>query len=115
MSFKLATPTNDSSNYEYSTVLDGDEYIIRMTWNETSNSWYINVQAYNGDTVVSGIRMVSHFPLMVIYKSLDTPMGAVVVIQKSSGPTLTPTRESFNDGTHELWYFTENDINEITS
>lgn len=104
---------SNNSDFEYSTVLDGDEFIIRLTYNETSDSWYLNLKDYKGDSVASGIRIVTNFPLVNIYKFTNAPVGYIFCIQNNlSEPSNSPTRNSFIDGTHEIWYYSTEELNE---
>jgi hypothetical protein len=105
---------NESSDFEYSTTLSGNEYILRFVWNTVSESWYMYVTDYLGDNVVHGVRLVSSKPLIDIYKSFNLPDGILAVVQLKEGQLETPSRYSFSEGSHEIWYFTEEEINEIT-
>lgn len=103
------------SDFEYSVVLDSLEYILRFTWNSTSETWQMTVKDYEGEVLVAGVRVVSEFPLTYIYKSLGGPSGYLYVVQNKEGPLQTPSRYSFRDGIHSLWYLTEDEVNEISS
>lgn len=111
MPFILETP-EDQSDYEYSVTLGGLEYIIRITWNEVFNSWFMSIRNYAGDPVVLGVRIVSFQPLVNIYKSSNVPDGRIICVQNYEGSWETPSRDSFTDGTHSLIYITEAELDE---
>lgn len=103
----------ESSDFEYSVVLDELEYILRFTWNSVSENWQMTVKDYSGEIIVAGIRLVTNYPLFYIYKLFDLPNGVLMVIQNQEGSILTPSRYSFRDNTHSLVYFTEDEVNEV--
>ena len=44
-------------------VLDGVQYRIRFTWNDTSQRWTFGLYTMQHECLVSGIKLVPRFPL----------------------------------------------------
>lgn len=104
-----------TTDFEYSTTLSGQEYILRFTYNTVSATWQMSVTDYTGTPSLSGVTLVTAYPLNDIYKAFNLPDGVLVVVQQSEGSLLTPSRHSFSEGVHELWYYTREELNEISS
>lgn len=106
---------DETSDFTHTSIMDGLEYSVQMLWNDASTSWYISIADYTGTVIISGVRLVSEYPLLTIYNSQDVPAGMLVCRQLSGSSIVSPTRDSFNDGTHELVYLTEEEADEISS
>lgn len=104
-----------NADFEYSTTLSGQEYILRFIYNSVSGTWQMDVKDYLGVNILSGVRLVSFYPLTTIYKAFSLPDGVLAVVQRSEGPLQTPSRYSFSQGVHELWYYTREELDEINS
>jgi len=44
-------------------VLDGTQYLIRFTWNETAQRWSFGLFTIQREPLVQGLRIVPRFPL----------------------------------------------------
>jgi hypothetical protein len=57
-------------------VLDGIQYQIRFTWNDTAKRWSFGVYTMQKEPVVVGLRMIPHFPLNLQIVENNFPFGA---------------------------------------
>ena len=61
--FKIAVPDlNDSFSR---IVLDGAQYQIRFTWNDTAQRWSFGLYTMQKEPLAVGLRMVPRFPLNI--------------------------------------------------
>jgi len=44
-------------------ILDGEQYQIRFTWNDTAQRWSFGLYTMQREPIVQGIRIVPRFPL----------------------------------------------------
>lgn len=56
-------------------VLDGTQYQIRFTWNETAQRWSFGLYTMQREHIVTGLRMVPRFPLNLQTRNEGFPMG----------------------------------------
>lgn len=106
--------TNDTSaDYEYSAIFEGSEYIMGMTWNETSSSWYLTIKSYEGDVLIQGVRVVTGLNLVGRHVGSGVPAGIFFVKQNQADSLVSPTRDSFSTGSHSFYYYSVSEVNEI--
>jgi len=56
-------------------VLDGAQYFIRFTWNETAGRWSFGLFTIQKEPLVQGIRLVPRFPLNLQIVDGNFPTG----------------------------------------
>ena len=56
-------------------VLDGVQYQIRFTWNETAKRWSFGLYTMQREPIAVGIRLVPRFPLNLQIVDERIPMG----------------------------------------
>ena len=56
-------------------VLDGIQYLIRFTWNDTAKRWSFGLYTLQKDALAVGMRMVPQFPLNLQIMGADFPNG----------------------------------------
>ena len=56
-------------------VLDGTQYFIRFTWNETAQRWSFGLYTMQKEPIIQGQRMVPRFPLNLQMGDVRLPFG----------------------------------------
>ena len=86
--------------------IDGKEYLIRFTYNETYDYWSFGLYKGNHDPVIAMTRVVPNFPIFHSYTDVDLPDGIFGCLsdQESVG------REAFNQRTAEFVYIPNKEL-----
>ena len=61
--------------------LDGEVYLLRMTWRDYCESWYLDVETEDGDQVVTGVRIEEGTDLLICADSDLAPPGMLLALQ----------------------------------
>lgn len=69
--------------------LSGVQYQLTVRWNETNQSWIIDIADSNGNPILSGIPMVTGADLLEQFEYLD--IGGMLLAQTSSNTDAVPT------------------------
>ena len=73
MRIEIAVPDmNDSFSR---VVLDGVQYLIRFTWNDTAQRWSFGLYTVQKEPLAVGLRMVPRFPLNLQIVDKSFPSG----------------------------------------
>ena len=56
-------------------VLDGKQYQIRFTWNDTGGFWTFGLMDSLGNPLLIGVKVVPQFPLNLFYGTQNLPVG----------------------------------------
>jgi len=56
-------------------VLDGKQYQIRFTWNDTGGFWTFGLMDSLGNPLIIGVKIVPQFPLNLFYGTQNLPVG----------------------------------------
>ena len=56
-------------------VLDGTQYLIRFTWNDTAKRWSFGLYTIQKEPIIQGQRMVPRFPLNLQIVNENFPSG----------------------------------------
>jgi hypothetical protein len=66
----IDTPTEPFSTFSY--TMDGVEYLVRLQYNERAQCYYLSLgDPASGIDLVSGIKVVTNFPLLKWYRGGD--------------------------------------------
>jgi hypothetical protein len=90
------------------TVLDGTEYLLRFTWNDTVNRWYFGVYTILREPIVQGLKLVPKFPLNLQYIDERLPLGIFGVYSKLS----SIGRYDFKEGKAIFAYIPNSEVTE---
>lgn len=89
---EIAVPNlNDSFSR---VVLDGTQYLIRFTWNDTAGRWSFGIYTMQREPLAVGLRMVPRFPLNLQIVDERFPTGIFGVYSEND----TVGRQDFIDG-----------------
>lgn len=56
-------------------VIEGTEYLLRFTWNDTKGRWYFGIYTIMRDPIVQSIKLVPKFPINIQYIDTKLPSG----------------------------------------
>ena len=56
-------------------ILDGAEYLLRFTWNDSKERWYFGIYTVLREPIVQGLKIVPHFPINIQYIDERLPSG----------------------------------------
>ena len=56
-------------------LLDGTEYLLRFTWNDTKGRWYFGVYTVLREPIEQGLKLVPQFPVNMQYIDKRLPPG----------------------------------------
>jgi hypothetical protein len=56
-------------------ILDGSEYLLRFTWNDTKSRWYFGIYTVMREPIVQGLKLVPQFPVSIQYIDERLPSG----------------------------------------
>lgn len=68
----ITTPYPDTTQR---VELDGVLYTFRFLWSERGQGWHFNLADADGSPILSGVRMVTAFPLLYRFRHLAVPPG----------------------------------------
>jgi len=75
--------------YNLRTKLDNTDYTLRFAWNQRLERWSMDILSIQDIVLVSGIKLVSNWPLLRYYQwDLRVPQGEVMAVDLS--PDLSP-------------------------
>jgi hypothetical protein len=75
-------------------VLDGKQYQIRFTWNDTGGFWTFGLMDSLGTPLLIGVKVVPQFPLNLFYGTQNLPVGVFAALTEQD----TIGRSDFVDG-----------------
>lgn len=95
--------------YDLRVALDGVTYILNFSWNARARSWYLDVQDSDGTPIVSGLAVVSNWPLLRRFKWNAALPGGELIATDLTGTYDAP---GYTDlGTNvPLYYFTADEV-----
>lgn len=94
---------NDSMS---SLFIDGNEYLIRFTYNERYDYWSFGLYQHNREPIIAMTRIVPNFPLFHFYTDTDLPDGIFGCLSD----TEQVGREAFNSQTAEFVYIPKKEL-----
>lgn len=60
--------------------LGGRTYTLRCLWNDRARCWHLDVATVDGTPIVTGVRLVTAFPLLQRCVHADRPAGDLVLL-----------------------------------
>lgn len=82
--------------------LDGVVYTLRLRWSERGECWHFDLSDADGDAILSGVRLVTGFPLLYRFRYLGVPPGELFFFDLR-GLGGQPTLEEMGDR-YRLYY-----------
>lgn len=85
--------------------LDGVVYTLRLLWSERGKAWHLDIADAEVVPILSGLRLVTSFPLLYRFRHLPLPPGELYFFDlKDQGGT--PTLEEMGER-YRLYYVDE--------
>ena len=92
-------PMFDLPAFSESITLDLKEYGFSFSWNTRGGFWSMSISDANGIPLVSGVRLVTMFPLLSQHPGTDMPSGDLFVYDSNPATrTQEPGRKDFTEG-----------------
>jgi hypothetical protein len=92
--------------YTQRTRLDGREYLLRFSWNEREERWYLAIADEAEVVLVLGIKLVANWPLTRFYKFDPRLPPGELMVSDLTGTGTPPGLDDLGVGKRcELTYF----------
>ena len=85
--------------------LEGQDYILRFTWNNRDNSWNMDILLPADVPIIMGIKLVVNYELISRYIQANVPPGMMILYNDDN---IQYNRNDI-DNTHLLLYITSDD------
>lgn len=113
MALNIPIFNNTSSDFSMQIELENNIYDIRLVFNVRSDSWHMTIG--QGNFSVTGLKLVSNFPLLTNHKSLFSILEGDFIVDKindSAGDEITYSNLGVD---YILSYITPNEYNQWRS
>jgi hypothetical protein len=89
--------------------LDGVVYTLELAWNQSEESWHVSLFDAEEEPIVTGLRIVTNWPLWRYYKFDPRMPPGELVAQDLTGDESRPGFDDFGIGKRvELTYYAQN-------
>ena len=92
-----------SEPQEFSVALGGKNYTLRVTWNEVSQSWNLDILDSQGVLMVGSIAMVTGVDLLEVYAYLE--FGGSMIAETQGDVLIPPSRTNLGQS-GKLYFIT---------
>lgn len=65
--YNVVLPLFDEPDYSYAIALEGESYILRFTYNERAQLYFLSLSSEDGTPIVQGVGLVPEYPIMEDY------------------------------------------------
>jgi len=107
----IIVPIKNDPNHQLAITLDNVVFNLRFLYNETKDSWVMDIKDGNNTPIITGLRLVPNFPIIKQYVSPNLPKGDFVC--NGNFDIAEITRKSFSSKEFQLLYLTEAEIGAI--
>ena len=76
----LMLPTFNAPAYSYTIALEGRDYVLRFVYSERCGDWHLSIFDADESPIVTGIRVVSNFPLLHRLNDARLPPGMLIAL-----------------------------------
>lgn len=77
----LIVPTSTEQPwYRQRTTLDGRDYVLYFKWNQRNGRWYVDVFDQDERPIAVGVKLVTNFPLLRLFRDPRKPAGQLTVV-----------------------------------
>ena len=102
----VSIPMSDSAEFAESVTLDGNEYKLHFYWNARGQFWNMDIADANNNALVSGIRLIIAFPLLIQHTESGLPPGQFIILDANQKTQFVePGRYDFTNGRLQLIYW----------
>ena len=89
-------------------VLNKKEYLIRLTYSYTDDSWTFGLSKGSGEPIITGFKLVPNFPINRYFVNSDMPDGVFGVLTKLD----RIGRNAFKNGEAKLVFVPTSELSE---
>lgn len=104
----IKIPLIDANDFEVEAELDDVTYFLHFAWNDEAEIWTLSVSNANNESVLSGIRIITNYPLLGNYPHLGLPTGYLIATCLDTSKT-TIGRSDFADNVVEMVYISRDE------
>lgn len=94
MSLVILPVDSASPYYRTETRIDGESYRLTLRWNQTSETWYLDIEGLTVDLHILGIALIVGSDLLRPFAILE--LGSLYVVDLENRDE-NPTREGLGD------------------
>ena len=80
---QVTIPMSDLAEFSQSVTLDGNEYRLHFYWNGRGSFWGMDISDANGVPLLSGIRLIINFPMLLQHKESGLPPGQFLIVDSN--------------------------------
>jgi hypothetical protein len=79
----LPTRTDGTAHYSFDVLLDGAKFYFDLRWNARDGAWYMSISDRDRAPIVSGVRVVTNWPLLRRCVDPRRPAGTIIAIDST--------------------------------
>lgn len=83
MTVEIETSTTDYY-WVQTTALDGTDYVLSFRYNSRENAYYLQISDTGGDVLLSGVKLVTNFPLFRSVTDSRLPRGELYALTSTN-------------------------------
>lgn len=102
----IKIPLIDANDFVVEAELDDVTYYLQFAWNNEANYWSLSIENANNESILSGLRIVTNWPLLFKYQHLSLPKGDLIAVSLDKRKT-DIGRNDFVDNIVELVYISQ--------
>lgn len=102
----IKIPLIDANDFVVEAELDDVTYYLQFSWNNEANYWSLSIENANNESILSGLRIVTNWPLLFKYQHLNLPKGDLIAVSLDKRKT-DIGRNDFVDNIVELVYISQ--------
>lgn len=88
-------PIPNLPNWIMDIQLGANAYTLRGLWNESYQSWTLSIATIDGVPLISGMRLVLNWPLLLASSDERLPSGELIVVDPARRQKTDPGRNDF--------------------
>jgi hypothetical protein len=70
----------DAAEFSEAVTLDGNLYKLHIYWNTRGAFWSLDIADANSIPLVSGIKLITGFPMLIQHKESGLPPGQLLIV-----------------------------------
>lgn len=100
-------PITNASSFTEDVVIDNVVYSLHFKWNGRAKAWIMDIAAQDGETLISGLKILPSWELIEIYTNTKLPPGNIFILD-TDNTDVVPGRFELGNRV-KLIYFTEDE------
>ena len=103
-------PTGDDVVYSQTTSLDGVPYLLRFSFNQREQTWWLLLSTGDGDPIYGSVKLVVSFPLFASCADSRKPPGKLIVVSSTTDLSPPGLEDLVEGGRCQLCYIPAADL-----